>query len=418
MPAPSATAPASICIVRLSALGDVVMVLPLIKMLRRNWPAARITWIVGRDALPLVAPLANTATATADNNNVTANNNAVEIIPIEKPRRPADYLALRRQFKNRDFDALLCLQASWRANLIYPCIRARRKIGYSPDRAKDLHALFTRERIPPAPPRSHIIDGFFQFAETLGAARDASDYAAPWGLAIAPEARAWAAQTLPAAPWLAVAPCASKHERNWAPENYATVIAHAWRARKMPAILLGGPGESDRALSAQIRHRLDADVTQTGDSGLRTPDSVTGTRDAGLGARGAVFADLTGQTTLPQLAAAIAHPHCAALLAPDTGAVHIARAFGRPVIGLYAVAPATRTGPYRETGYCIDKFAAAVARFTNNKTTADTTATDDATTDTDATAALPWSFRVHDPRAMQLITPDEVRAQLAKLLNA
>jgi len=349
MPAPSATAPASICIVRLSALGDVVMVLPLIKMLRRCWPDARITWIVGRAALPLVASLAD---------------EGIELIAIEKPHRLKDYLALRRLMKGRVFDALLCLQASWRANFIYPCIRAHRKIGYSADRAKDLHALFVRERIPSAPPRSHIIDGFFQFAETLGGTRDASDYAAPWGLTIAPDARA---QSL-----LAVAHCASKPERNWTPESYAAVIAHAWRVHKMPAVLLGGPAENDRAMSAQIRQNLAAKIPIT---------------------------DLTGQTSISQLAAII--QRCAVLLAPDTGAVHIARALGRPVIGLYAVAPATRTGPYLKTEYCIDKFAEAVVRFTNNKNAADT----------------PWSFRVHDPRAMQLITADEVCAQLDRFIK-
>jgi len=349
--------PASICIVRLSALGDVVMVLPLMKMLRRCWPGARITWIVGRDALPLVAPLAD---------------EDIELIAIEKPRRLADYLALRRRLKGRVFDALLCLQASWRANFIYPCIRARRKIGYSRDRAKDLQTLFARERIPAAPPRSHIIDGFLQFAEALGGARDASDYAAPWGLALAPDARAWAAQTLPSQPWLALVPNASKPERNWLPKSYAAVITYAWRAHKMPAILLGGPSENDRNLATQIRQNLPGIIPVT---------------------------DLTGQTTLPQLAAAI--ERCAALLAPDTGAVHIARAFDRPVVGLYAVAPATRTGPYRKTGYSIDKFTDAVTRFSNNQNAA-----------ADTVGALPWSFRVHDPRAMGLITTDEVCAQL------
>jgi len=358
MPAPSnaaPAAPATICLVRLSALGDVVMVLPLIRMLRRNWPRARITWIIGRAALPLVATRA------------LAGEN-VELIAIEKPRRLRDYLALRRQLQDRTFDALLCLQASWRANLLYPCIRARRKIGYSPDRANDLHALFVRERIPPAPPRSHIIDGFSQFAETLGGTRDASDYASPWPLTIDHDAM----RALPSTPCLAVSPTASKPERNWTPAAYAAVIARAWRAHNLPAVLLGSPAAPDRAMSAQIRQNLPAEIPVT---------------------------DLTGQTTLPQLAAII--QRSTALLAPDTGAVHIARALGTPVIGLYAVAPATRTGPYRATEYCIDKFADAVTRFTRNKNAGST----------------PWSFRVHDPRAMHLITPAEVCAQLDRLMK-
>lgn len=357
MPAPTSSVLSSICIVRISALGDAVMVLPLIKMLRRCWPGARITWIIGRAALPLVASLAG---------------EGVELVVIEKPRRIKDYLALRRRMKGRVFDALLCLQASFRTNLIYPCIRARRKIGYSADRAKDLHSLFVSEHIPAAPPLTHIVDGFLQFAETLGGTRDASDHAAPWGLTIAAGARAWASKILPAQPWLAVAPNATNPERNWAPESYAAAIAHAWRAHKMPAVLLGDSNKNTLKLSAQILSHLGPGIPVT---------------------------NLAGQTNLSQLVAAI--ERCAVLLAPDTGSVHIARALDHPVIGLYAVAPATRTGPYQKTECCIDKFADAVARCTNKKDASNT----------------PWSFRVHDPRAMQLITTAEVCAQLDHLIK-
>ncbi len=141
----------SLCLVRLSALGDVVMVTPLIKMLLREWPELKITWVIGRSAYPLVASLETLG---------------VEFVVIEKPRRWGDYEALRALMKGRCFDALLCLQASWRANLIYPCIQAPRKIRYGRGPAKDLHAFFIREKLPPAPP--HIVDGFLQFGEAVG----------------------------------------------------------------------------------------------------------------------------------------------------------------------------------------------------------------------------------------------------------
>ena len=39
-----ATAPPSICLLRLSALGDVTHVLPLLRTLRMAWPQAAIAW--------------------------------------------------------------------------------------------------------------------------------------------------------------------------------------------------------------------------------------------------------------------------------------------------------------------------------------------------------------------------------------
>ena len=51
------------------------------------------------------------------------------------------------------------------------------------------------------------------------------------------------------------------------------------------------------------------------------------------------------------------------LIAPDTGAVHIARAMGTPVVGLYAVASPKLTGPYRQMEYCVDRYPQAVKKY-------------------------------------------------------
>ena len=42
------TAPESICILRLSAIGDCCHTLPVIRTLQAHWPATHITWIIGR----------------------------------------------------------------------------------------------------------------------------------------------------------------------------------------------------------------------------------------------------------------------------------------------------------------------------------------------------------------------------------
>ena len=51
--------PASICILRLSALGDVTHVLPLINRLNKVWPDAKVTWIIGAFEHKLVCDLPN-----------------------------------------------------------------------------------------------------------------------------------------------------------------------------------------------------------------------------------------------------------------------------------------------------------------------------------------------------------------------
>jgi heptosyltransferase I len=332
--------PRSICIVRLSALGDVVMVLPLVRTLQARWPEAKITWIIGRGAHDAVAGL---------------RNEGIEFVVIEKPRGIRDYLALRRRMKDRTFDVLLCLQASWRANLIYPCIRARRKIGYGNDRARDFHRYFIRECIPDA--KAHLVDGFLQFAEALGLELPLD---ADWRLPVDASLKAWADGTLPAKPFFAVSPCASKPERDWPVERYVEVVRWAHAHGLGPIVLLGGPTGRDREVADALVSRAQVPIL-----------------------------DLVGRTTIPQLIATLAR--CRLLLAPDTGAVHLANALGRPVVGLYAVAPAHRTGPYRRTEFSVDRFDEAVRTLCG----ADP-------------ARVPWGKRVHDLRAMSLIGVDEV----------
>ena len=44
----------SICIVRLSALGDVLMLVPLVRLLQARLPNASLTWVISRPAYDLV----------------------------------------------------------------------------------------------------------------------------------------------------------------------------------------------------------------------------------------------------------------------------------------------------------------------------------------------------------------------------
>jgi heptosyltransferase I len=71
-----------------------------------------------------------------------------------------------------------------------------------------------------------------------------------------------------------------------------------------------------------------------------------------------------------------------------------------PVAGLYAVAPARRTGPYREPQWTVDVFAEAAATILHR-----------------APESLGWHERVHDPRAPRLIEVDAVVARMEKLFE-
>src|SRR5690606_27579420 len=91
-------APRSISLLRLSALGDVTHVLPLVHTLRSAWPEVALTWVIGTGEHRLLQGLPG-----------------VEFLVYDKKSGLAGMRALRRELHGRRFDALLQMQVAARA---------------------------------------------------------------------------------------------------------------------------------------------------------------------------------------------------------------------------------------------------------------------------------------------------------------
>ena len=309
---PNPAAPRSLCLLRLSALGDVTHVLPLLHTLRSAWPEVAVTWVIGKGERRLLDGLPG-----------------VRFVEYDKKSGIKGMRALRRDLGER-FDVLLQLQVSARANLLSAFIPAKRRIGYDRSRSKDGHGLFINERIADRP-GIHVLDAIGSFAEALGLQRDA----VVWNLPVPDEAHAWAR-----AQWgddgrrtLMVSPCSSHALRNWRAERYAALADHA-AAQGWRIVLCGG------------RSALERD---TGDAIL-----------AAMRARDGVL-DLIGKDTLKQLPALLARADL--LVTPDSGPMHIANAMGTKVLGLHAASNPNRSGPYSDRRYCVDRYDDAARKF-------------------------------------------------------
>jgi heptosyltransferase I len=300
--------PQRICLVRLSALGDVCLAVPLVRTLQHAFPDTQITWVTTAPMLQLLEGL-----------------DGVEFVLAQKTSHPMAYLAFYRRMRQRSFDVLLGAQASFRAHFLYPLIRARRKIGFAKSEARDAHYFFVSEHVRGR--RAHLLDSFLAFAEVLGATKRIVE----WRLPIAASDHAFAEKHLGSGQWVALNPMASKLERNWLPERYAAVVDACVRRWDMNVVLTGGPSLKEREFGRNVLRRT------------AKPDRVL---------------DLIGQTTPKQLAAILGRAKV--LVAPDTGPVHIATAMATPVIGLYAVARPELTGPYRSQHLVVNRFPEAV----------------------------------------------------------
>lgn len=56
---PFSVAPKNICLLRLSALGDICHTLPIVRTIQKIWPETRITWIIGKLEYQLVCDIAD-----------------------------------------------------------------------------------------------------------------------------------------------------------------------------------------------------------------------------------------------------------------------------------------------------------------------------------------------------------------------
>src|SRR3990167_9685906 len=348
-------APHSICLVRLSALGDVLMFVPLVRTLQRYLPHTRLTWVISPPAYDLVAGI-----------------DGVEFIVIKKPRTIRDYWQFKKIMQHRVFDVLLAAQACYRANFLYPLIHASRKIGYYRVRAKDLHYLFVRESIMPG--HDHTLEGFLKFAQVLGI----NKHELRWDLPIHDVDDQWVTDRLlrsvraacdsgdHARPILLPNPPASKPERSWLVENYVAIIKEAQSRYRLNVILTGGPTAYDHKLADQIQQQIQC-------------------------------VNWVGQTTPQQLLALI--KRASLMICPDTGPSHMAAAVGTPVIALHAVTSAAVSGPYPFRHFAVDCYAKAVQHILKK-----------------TVASIPWGTHVHSREAMQLVRVEDVLKKMNEAL--
>ena len=299
------------CLLRLSALGDVTHVVPLVRTLQAARPDTPIHWIIDKAGHKLLDGLPG-----------------VTFHAYDKKSGMAGVKELRRQLPPGRFEALLQMQVAFRANLLSAFIPAERRIGYDRSRSKDLHGLFINERIPDRP-GIHVLDAIGSFCEPLGL-RQAE---VSWDLAVPQSAYEWAAAQWQddGRPVLMISPCSSHVRRNWYADRYAAVANHAV-TRGWQVVLCGGRSELERSMADAIQAQL------------HTP-----------------ALDLVGKDTLKQLPALLARANL--VMTPDSGPMHIANAMGAKVLGLHAASNPNRSGPYSDRRYCVDRYDDAARKY-------------------------------------------------------
>jgi heptosyltransferase I len=341
-------APNSICVLRLSALGDVCNAIATVQAIQSYWPSTKITWIVGTMESHLVKSLPN-----------------IEVLVFDKKKGVGAYKALWKELRSKRFDALLHMQYSIRASLVSIGVKARYKLGFDRKRSQDFQTLFTNVKVS-SPLSPHVADGLRAFAVHLGVPPKKLEWSIPYTEAD----KLWALKSISQSEkTVVIVPGASKSYKNWTPEGYAKVIAHA-KKQGLHVVLAGSPSQVELDLVEKI---LDL-----------TSDCVV---------------NLVGKSTITQMLALIAEAD--AVISPDTGPAHIASAMGTPVLSLYAHHNPKRVSPYNFQHYVVSVYEEALAEEHTKPIT-----------------ELNWRTRVQDEHAMQRIQVAQVLETFDKLIDS
>ena len=291
---------ARIGIIKPSALGDVVQCLPILPALRRRFPEAKFSWVIQRGLEELV----------------TGHPDLDDVILFDRRGGWRNWWRLVAELHRRRFDLVIDLQGLLRTGVMTAATRAPYRVGLETAReASDwtlTHVLPETGRDVPAHER------YLRVVDALGGNRaDCHTH-----VSISMADRIWAERILRDVPRpiFAVHPGARWETKRWPVEQFAGVMVRAVQAWQPGVLILGSPAEQPDAerLSQQL-HEL-------------APHSVV--------------RNLTGQTTLKQLAALLMKADAA--ISNDSGPMHLAAGLGTPTLGIFTCTSAVRSGPAGE----------------------------------------------------------------------
>jgi lipopolysaccharide heptosyltransferase I len=301
-PALAGLSPGRVCLIKPSALGDVVNAFAALGCLRRLWPAAEITWVINSQLRGLVE----------------GHPWVDRVIVYERQRARvspggiATFGRFLRELRRARFDVTVDLQGLFRSGVMTSATRAPVRVGLA-DAREGATWFYTHRVCPPGTiDQAHAVDRMLALAAAFGAVVERPTFA----VAVGEDDRAWARHVLAhvARPRLALNIGARWETKRWPPEHFAELGRRAVSARGAGLIAVGAP--EDRPLVDDLARRLE-------------PTDVL---------------NLCGGTTLPRLAALFEQTDV--VLSNDSGPLHLAVAAGTRVVGIYTCTSPRLNGPY------------------------------------------------------------------------
>ena len=294
----------SICILRLSSIGDVTHVIPIISTLQKKYKNPTITWVIGKVEYELVKNLSN-----------------INFVVIDKNDTINSIMNLRNYFKDQNFDVVFHMQKSLRSKLIANIIKGRVDVTFNEIETD----------------ANHVLDHFFKFLEKI----NITDKFLDWKIdELLSNKKNNSINKLldESVPFISINPFTSIRNNNfreWDFDNFLTLSEYCKNEYSLNTVLLG---KTSKEKSNEIECYLDNNQS---------------------------IINLINRTSLLEMLSILNKSQF--YIGPDSGTLHMARMLDLPVIGLYATSNPLRTGPYCKLEYTINKYPQALEAFLDKK---------------------------------------------------
>lgn len=294
--------PSRILLIRLSAIGDVVMASALVSVVRRSYPHAHITWLTESAAAPLLQahPLLNEVLIWPRAQWQTLWRHR------QWGQLWRQYRAFSHGLREARYDLVIDLQGLLKSGVWAWHSKARHRIGLG---SKEGSAIFMTQVVSRETDSRRIGAEYFQLARTLN--WDVRDYAMNIALT-EPEQTQVTNFIARHGRYAVFCPATTRAQKHWFEERWAALATQISARYDLHVVLLGGP--ADREAAARIT--------------AQTPITE--------------LTDLTGQTRLRESAAYI--QGASLVIGVDTGLTHMGIAYGVPTLALFG-----STCPYLDT---------------------------------------------------------------------
>ncbi|NOG83442.1 MAG: glycosyltransferase family 9 protein [Planctomycetes bacterium] len=313
--------PERILIVRLSALGDVVDVLPALRSLRYHFPNSKIAWLVEDRACSILS----------------GHPDIDEIIVFPRKRWQrnifrvttffetlSDIVSFYRRLRNESYDFVLDFHGNLKSGIMTRLTGSKNRIGFGRGHCREFNYLFTKYHIYPSQKRIHRIDRNLSLLSSLNIdtqflkpelplSRECHEYVSTF----------LETKNISSKPLIIIHPCTSEYGayKRWSTSNYALVTDMILEKFDVNVVFTWGPNELE--IVNEIVNKMNNRAT------------------------------IACETTIKQFVELIRH--AVLFIGGDTGPLHIASTLCIPIVAIFGPKDPVIYGPYNGNSLVVSK---------------------------------------------------------------